>query len=102
MLSPPQKATGPTMYFIGVTTGKSSIMNVFPRWAEALGIDAVPPAAGDTVLKGIDLEIHGPPEDYRHVVEFIKNDPLSLGALVTTHKIDLLTAARDGFDELDP
>ena len=94
MLSPLEKATGPTMYFIGVTTGSSSIMNVFPRWAEALGIDAV--------LKGIDLEIHGPPEDYRHVVEFIKNDPLSLGALVTTHKIDLLTAARDGFDELDP
>jgi shikimate 5-dehydrogenase len=39
---------------------------------------------------------------YRHVVAFIKNDPHSLGALVTTHKIDLLTACRDLFDELDP
>ena len=25
-----------TMYFIGVTTGKSSIMKVFPAWAEEL------------------------------------------------------------------
>src|SRR4030067_1140503 len=30
----------------------------------------------------------------------MKYDPLSRGALVTTHKIDLLQAARDMFDEL--
>jgi shikimate 5-dehydrogenase len=35
------------------------------------------------------------------MVDFIKHDPFSLGALVTTHKIDLLTAARDRFDEID-
>ncbi len=93
MASLPPKATRPTMYFVGVTTGKSSIMNVFPRWAEALGLDAV--------LVGIDRTIHADPEDYREVVDFIKHDPLSLGALVTTHKIDLLTAARDMFDGLD-
>ncbi|MBN2473952.1 MAG: hypothetical protein JXB62_05060 [Pirellulales bacterium] len=93
MISLPEEATQPTMYFVGVTTGRSSIMNVFPRWAEALGLDAV--------LKGIDLEIHAPEDDYRRVVEFIKGDPLSLGALVTTHKIDLLTAARPMFDALD-
>jgi hypothetical protein len=29
-------ATQPTLYFIGVTTGKSSIMRVFPKWAKAL------------------------------------------------------------------
>ena len=87
-------ALRPTMYFIGVTTGQSSIMKVFPRWAEALGLDAV--------LVGIDVQIHAPPAEYRRVVEFIGSDPLSLGALVTTHKIDLLTAARDMFDELDP
>jgi shikimate 5-dehydrogenase len=34
-------------------------------------------------------------------VDFIREDPLSLGALVTTHKIDLLSACRDQFDELD-
>jgi shikimate 5-dehydrogenase len=35
-------------------------------------------------------------------VSFIKADPLSLGALVTTHKIDLYKACRDLFDEIDP
>ena len=32
------KADQPTFYFIGVTTGKSSIMKVFPEWAEFLGL----------------------------------------------------------------
>ncbi len=92
MITLPPPAAEPTMYFVGVTTGKSSIMKVFPGWAKALGLDAV--------LKGIDLEIHGPGNDYIHTVEFMKNDPLSLGALVTTHKIDLLTAARSSFEGL--
>ncbi|MGE5494281.1 MAG: shikimate dehydrogenase family protein [Burkholderiales bacterium] len=89
-----KKATQPTMYFIGVTTTKSSIMKVFPEWAQALGLNAV--------MKGIDIAIHEKPEVYREVVKFIKNDPLSLGALVTTHKIDLYNAAKDLFDYLDP
>ncbi len=84
-----------TFYFIGVTTGKSSIMRVFPAWAKHLGL-------GEVVIKGIDLKWHDAPERYREAVSFIKNDPLSLGALVTTHKIDLLKACRDLFDELDP
>ena len=91
----PGKATVPTMYFIGVTTTKSSIMKLFPEWAKALGLE-------NAVLKGIDMEIHANPEDYRKVVEFIKNDELSMGALVTTHKIDLYEAAEDLFDYLDP
>jgi len=92
----PVPATERTLYFIGVTTGQSSIMQVYPRWAkEALGLE-------DTVIKGIDLEIHGAAEDYRKVVNFIKNDPLSMGALVTTHKIDLYNAAKDMFEYFDP
>ena len=90
-----ERATQPTMYFIGVTTGSSSIMKVFPAWAEALGLK-------NTVMKGIDIAIHEKPEVYREVVSFLKNDPLSLGALVTTHKIDLFNAAGDLFDYLDP
>jgi len=39
---------------------------------------------------------------YRAAIEHIRRDPLSLGALVTTHKIDLLAACRDMFDRLDP
>ena len=50
---------------------------------------------------GVDCKLHDDPEVYRHVVEFLKNDPLSLGALVTTHKIDLLNACHDLFDTLD-
>ena len=94
MVKLPNPATEPTMYFIGVTTGQSSIMHIFPIWAKALGIQGC--------LKGIDIAIHAPAEDYRAAVEFIRSDPLSLGALVTTHKIDLLNACRDLFDELDP
>ncbi len=88
------KATQPTMYFIGVTTTKSSIMQVFPEWAKALGLK-------DAVMKGIDIAIHEKPEVYREVVDFIKNDELSMGALVTTHKIDLYEAAKDMFEYLD-
>lgn len=94
MLQLPSKATTPTMYFIGVTTGQSSIMRIFPIWAKALGLDAC--------IKGIDITLHAPAEDYRAAVEFIKNDPLSLGALVTTHKIDLYNACQDLFDYFDP
>jgi len=91
----PDKATQPTMYFVGVTTGKSSIMKLFPEWAKVLGLDGA-------VIKGIDIAIHADPAEYRRVVEFIRDDELSLGALVTTHKIDLYDAAKDLFDELDP
>lgn len=90
-----EPAGRPTMYFIGVTTGKSSIMQVFPRWAAHLGL-------GPVAIRGIDCKWHDDPAVYRRVVKFIKDDSLSLGALVTTHKIDLLTACRDLFDELDP
>jgi shikimate 5-dehydrogenase len=88
-------AKQPTLYFIGVTTKSSSIMKVFPKWAAALGLE-------NTVIAGIDLPIRAPKEDYRRAAEFIKNDPLSLGALVTTHKIDMFDAAADIFDCIDP
>jgi shikimate dehydrogenase len=89
------KADKPTLYFIGVTTGKSSVMKLFPKWAEALGLH-------DAVIKGVDMKLHDEPEAYRKVVDFIKHDPLSYGALVTTHKIDLYNAAKDMFEYLDP
>jgi shikimate dehydrogenase len=85
----------PTMEFIGVTTGSSSIMKVFPRWAQVLDL-------GEARLKGHDLPLGADPDLYRLTVEQIRSDPLSMGALVTTHKINLLAAARDLFDELDP
>ncbi|WP_321901204.1 shikimate dehydrogenase family protein [Paraburkholderia tropica] len=88
-------ATKPTFYFIGVTTAQSSIMRVFPEWARHLGL-------GDVEMKGIDFPLHASREAYREAVEFLRDDPLSLGALVTTHKIDLYAACEDLFDEIDP
>ncbi|WP_321786790.1 shikimate dehydrogenase [Paraburkholderia sp. J94] len=88
-------ATKPTFYFIGVTTAQSSIMRVFPAWARHLGL-------GDVEMKGIDFPLHASREAYREAVEFLRDDPLSLGALVTTHKIDLYAACEDLFDEIDP
>ena len=88
-------ASRPTLYFIGVTTAKSSIMKVFPAWARHLGLD-------DAVISGIDFPLHASPEAYRQAVAFIRDDPRSLGALVTTHKIDLFNACRDMFDDIDP
>jgi len=84
----------PTLYFIGVSTGRSSIMKVFPRWSEVLGLGAE--------IAGYDAPIHAPPETYEAIVRHIKRDRLSRGALVTSHKIDLLDATRDMFDYLDP
>jgi shikimate 5-dehydrogenase len=89
-----QPARTPTFYFIGVTTGQSSIMKVFPKWAKVLGIEAE--------ITGLDFPMHASPPEYRNVAEFLKTDPLSLGALVTTHKLDLFKACRDIFDYIDP
>lgn len=87
--------TVPTFTFVGVTTGKSSIMKVFPLWMKELGRE-------DVVIEGIDHKIHDEPENYRKTVAQFKYDPLSLGGLVTTHKIDLFNAARDMLDYADP
>nr|WP_197975592.1 shikimate dehydrogenase [Rhizobium sp. CFBP 8762] len=70
-------------------------MTVFPAWAEFLGLK-------DAVIKGIDFKLHDDPAAYREAVKFIRDDPLSYGALVTTHKIDLFRACKDLFDEIDP
>jgi shikimate 5-dehydrogenase len=54
----------------------------------------------EIVMEGIDHVLHDKPEAYRQTVAQIKYDPLSLGALVTAHKISVLEAARDMFDIL--
>lgn len=81
--------------FVGVTTGKSAIVRVFPAWAEHLGL-------ADVVISGHDLPLHAEPTRYRELVQHLKDDPLEVGGLVTTHKIDLFRACGDLFDEVDP
>lgn len=83
----------PTFYFFGVSTGQSAIQKIYPLWTTALGIQAR--------LIGLNFELNAPPHQYREAVEFIKEDQLSLGGLITTHKLNVLSASRDLFDELD-
>ena len=80
--------TAAKMGFVGVTTGRSSINAVFPRWAEALGLPS-------RTLVGHDIPLGAPPQAYRDVVGAIAADPSHLGALVTTHKINVYAAAAD-------
>jgi shikimate dehydrogenase len=82
------------MGFVGVTTASSSIMRIFPAWAHILGLPT-------DHLVGHDLPMDATPEQFRALVERIRDDPHHLGALVTTHKINLYEAAHDLFDELD-
>ncbi len=83
------------MGFVGVSTQSSSIMQVFPLWADILGLPT-------RTLIGHDLPMGAGPSVYRALVEQIRDDPLHRGALVTTHKMSVYTAASDLFEELDP
>ena len=83
------------MGFVGVTTGSSSIMKVFPLWADILGLPT-------RTLVGHDLPMDADPAVYRAMVEQIRDDKHHRGALVTTHKMNVFAAASDLFDELDP
>ncbi|MDX2400396.1 shikimate dehydrogenase family protein [Microbacterium algeriense] len=88
-------ATADYMGFVGVTTASSSIMKVFPLWADILGLPT-------RTLVGHDLPMDADPAQYRAMVEQIRDDPHHRGALVTTHKMNVYAAAADLFDELDP
>ncbi|WP_082108592.1 shikimate dehydrogenase family protein [Microbacterium sp. Ag1] len=83
------------MGFVGVTTASSSIMKVFPLWADILDLPT-------RTLVGHDLPMDADPAQYRAIVEQIRDDPHHRGALVTTHKMNVFAAASDLFDELDP
>ena len=82
------------MGFVGVSTQGSSIMKVFPRWAEALGLPT-------RRLVGHDLPLDATPAQYRALITSIRDDDSHLGGLVTTHKIGVFEACSDLFDELD-
>lgn len=79
--------------FVGVTTGGSSIMKLFPAWAEYLGIDAE--------MVGVDLALQSSPAEYRECVARLAADTSVRGALVTTHKAAVFDHARDLFARLD-
>jgi shikimate dehydrogenase len=78
----------PTFYFIGVSTARSKIMDLFPRWVEVLGLP-------ETEIRGVDIEMRGPAEKYRSILEHIGREDKAVGGLVTTHKIDIFKNAGD-------
>lgn len=83
-----------TIRFVGVSTAGSLIHEVFPRWARVLGIEAV--------VVGTDVPRDAPPGRYREVLGTIREDRDCLGAVITSHKTALFSAARDEFESLDP
>jgi shikimate 5-dehydrogenase len=90
----PESPEKPTFYFIGVTTSSSSIMRIFPIWMIALKLP-------DVEIQGYDIELGGPREKYRGILEHIRNEEQAKGALVTTHKISIVKEAGDLFDGFD-
>ena len=70
-------------------------MKLFPLWMEALGYSEIK-------IYPCDLKIHDEPSNYRQAVAQIKYDDGCYGALVTTHKMDLYSAAKDMFEYFDP
>jgi shikimate 5-dehydrogenase len=81
------------IHFIGVSTGSSSIMQIFPRWAALLDLDAE--------ISGRDIPLGAEPSAFHEVVEEIAREENVRGALVTTHKVGVFEHARDFFAELD-
>jgi len=82
-----------TLLFIGVATQGSSIMKLFPRWAEMLRLDAG--------IEGWDIPLGAEPAVYRKAVRLLADDLRIAGALVTSHKVDVYRHAGALFDELD-
>ena len=81
--------------FIGVTTGSSAVMNLFPRWRDLLELGP------DVEITGCDIAPGADPGEYRAAVTELRDDPCALGALVTTHKIDVYESTLDLFDSID-
>lgn len=81
------------LHFIGVTTGQSRIMDLFPVWSDELDLGAE--------IVGRDIEIGAEPEAFREPVREIRDRKGSRGALVTTHKVNVYEHARDLFDDFD-
>lgn len=82
------------VYFLGVSTGASSIQPIFPEWVRLAGVP-------DAVLTGLDLPVGSPAQAFRDAAARMKADPDCRGALVTTHKVSLYRHAGDLFEAFD-
>jgi len=86
------KLSKPTMFFIGVSTDKSIVNNVFQDWIKILDKDAE--------IIGVNLDINCNTSKYLEIVSYIKSQPLALGSLVTTHKVRLYNSTKHLFDSI--
>jgi shikimate 5-dehydrogenase len=68
-------------------------MELFPRWAEILGLDVG--------IGGRDIPLGAEPDAYLKAVGEIADDPGITGALVTTHKVAVYEHAGSLFGSLD-
>lgn len=82
-----------TFWFFGVSTGQSAMQRIYPLWMRELGLDSR--------LRGVDFPLDAPAADYRAAVAAVMADRSSVGGLITTHKLNVLAAASDLFDDLD-
>lgn len=85
----PRNVSASTMLFIGVSTGKSFVHKVFPKWLEIAKVQAQ--------LRGVDLQPNSPKASYESVVNYIRNEEKILGALVTTHKTNIFNYTKSFF-----
>ena len=83
------------MEFFGVTTAQSSAMQLFPNWAQAMGVENV-------VLRGVDLPLPDPWNGIARRWNPCVPIRLLWGALVTSHKLAVVRAAEDLIDHLTP
>lgn len=95
-----QPADKPTFYFIGVTTAKSSIMQVFPQWADYLGLDGC-------VIQGIDCQWHDEPEEeLLHLLPDCVGmlagvEPLTATVLESARKLKVISRNGVGTNNID-
>lgn len=82
-----------TFWFFGVSTADSAMQRIYPLWMDELGIRST--------LVGVDFPLDAPAAEYRAAVERVIAEPGSIGGLITTHKLNVLAAARDLFADLD-
>jgi shikimate dehydrogenase len=82
-----------TVFFLGVTPTSSGAARLFPRWAEAIGIDAR--------LEAVDIPLGAPPRLYRRFVRRLEGAGTA-GAVITSHKLDLYRSCHDLLTPADP
>jgi shikimate dehydrogenase len=82
------------VHFVGIDTSGSRVHELFPRWMDALGLDAC--------VQSVDLPSNASRKEYRSLVESISTDGDVLGAVITSHKLGVFAARTDLFAEVDP